>query len=83
MPFGMEMPWYLFNDGPMRTNDSNPVGYINREFASWEDLNGTGYKFEKLNKAIRNFERKAKRYRKARQKCEAACLIAYDAAAIA
>ena len=81
--FVIELPWYLFNDRPMRASDSNPVGYINREFASWDDLVNAGIKLNALKTAFTFFERKAKRARTRARLCGAACLVTWEAAALA
>ena len=75
-----EVPSLVFSD---RDDGINPVGYLNVEVASWDDLVNAGIKLNALKTAFTFFERKAKRARTQARLCGAACLVTWEAAALA
>lgn len=58
------------------------VGYYVFEVASWDDLVNTGSKLYDMDRAFTLFERKVKRKKNIKTACMAACLVAYEAAAL-
>lgn len=79
-----EVPSLVFSDRDERIHPVvNPVGYLNVEVASWDDLVNAGIKLNALKRAFTVFERKAERARRQARLCGAACLITWEASALA